>query len=316
MNLNKLDSILKKNQEIKDFKVFDADTEWNLFLEKIENQDSESIHPHTKKNKTRFPILYIVRAVAAIVVLVLVFLVVLREPKNTRASFTAVLNQSIVTLSDGSTITMSKGTTIDYPLTLSGQNERMILLNGTATFDVRKNILPFNVYSRDLKVEVIGTKFIVSSISDTSFIENLEGEVKVSEVKNPENNVTLTKGDKFLFVSGTFKDLNYEEPPQNNTDNQNALKVKQNQEKTQEPKKVIGSVYKLGSVLKDYLVKRNKKLVKIDKKFKYDPEQRVRLNLTGNYTEVINSLKTQGIIDTKPGDCQNCIIIIAPGAKK
>ncbi len=127
---------------------------------------------------------------------------------------------------------------------------------------------------------------------------------------------SIHRGAKPSNCPGEFKDLNYEEPPQNNTDNQNALKVKQNQEKTKEPKKVIGSVYKLGSVLKDYLVKRNKKLVKIDKKFKYDPEQRVRLNLTGNYTEVINSLKTQGIIDTKPGDCQNCIIIIAPGAKK
>jgi hypothetical protein len=322
MNLNKLDSILKKNQEIKDFKVFDTDTEWNLFLEKVETPHSEINHQDTIKNKARFSILFIARAVAALVLLVLAFLVAIKEPEKTRASFTADTNQSNITLSDGSAITMTKGTKLDYPLKLSGQNERMILLDGTATFDVRNSILPFYVYSRELKVEVLGTKFIVSGTSDTSFIENLEGVVKVSEIKNPGNNVTLNKGDKFLYVSGTFKDLNYKEPipdDKNNkilTTSQNDSQSKQNQETIQEPEKFVGSVYKLGSVLKDYLVKQNKKLIKIDKKFKYDSEQRVRVNLSGNYTEIINSLKSQGYIDTKPGDCPDCLIIIAPGSGK
>jgi hypothetical protein len=86
--------------------------------------------------------------------------------------------------------------------------------------------------------------------------------------------------------------------------------------KPAEPVKPEGSVYKLGSVLKDYLVKQNKKLIKIDKKFKFDPEQRVRINLSSDFNEIIKSLKSQGIIDTKPGDCPDCIIIIAPDSGK
>jgi hypothetical protein len=177
--------------------------------------------------------------------------------------------------------------------------------------------LPFYVYVGKLKVEVIGTKFNILQRKDTINIENNEGTVMVSEIVNPTNAVTLNKGDKFQYINGKFNDLNIKDTivvKDTVTVTKNSVKrtsVKEDKV-AEEPKsevKETGSTYKL----KDYILKQNKKTVKIDKKFKYDPEMRVKLNLNLSYQELISTLKNKGIIDTKPGECEGCIIIIAPG---
>ncbi|MBK8052622.1 MAG: FecR domain-containing protein [Saprospiraceae bacterium] len=311
--MNKLDSILKQNKDIKDFIVFDTDAEWNQLMQQVEGR-------HLAEKKSKISFINIIQSIAASMIVIVLFELTLKEPEPSRREVFAKENQNI-TLTDGSIISMMTGTNMDYPLHFRGQNERKIIFKGSATFDVRKSILPFVIYTKDLKTEVLGTKFIMSQKSDTSYIETLEGIVKVSEIKNPDKSITLHKGDKFKYAGGSFTDLNHVEPvkkaptvikPAKNPVVEKAPPVEQ----AAEPVKPEGSVYKLGSVLKDYLVKQNKKLIKIDKKFKFDPEQRVRINLSSDFNEIIKSLKSQGIIDTKPGDCLDCIIIIAPDSGK
>ncbi len=315
--MSKLDSILKQNAEIKDFKVYDTQMEWDLFLEKVENTEKVE-QPETKSTKI-FTFYNFLGSVAAIFVLVFFCIWTLKKPDNLRNTFVAAAGKSIE-LVDGSTI-LSQGATINYPTSFAEQNSRTVYLEGNATFDVKKSILPFYVYAGKLKVDVIGTKFDIFQYKDTINIENKEGTVKVSEISNPKNAVTLYQGDKFQYVNGEFKNLNAVEVTKDTIafqkEQTEVLPVSQKKE-IEETKPVVeetGSTYKLGSVLKDYILKQNKKVVKIDKKFKYDPEMRVKLNLNLPYQELINNLKNKGIIDTQPGTCEGCIIIIAPESK-
>lgn len=317
--MSKLDSILKQNSEIKDFKVYDTQAEWDLFLDKVET--SENIIIKEKKSSITIHLYSVIRSVAALFILVFFCIWTLRKPEKVRSTFEVPSGQSLV-LADGSKI-VSKGAKIDYPTTFVGQNSRTIYVDGHAEFDVKKSILPFYVYVGKLKVEVIGTKFNILQRKDTINIENNEGTVMVSEIVNPANAVTLNKGDKFQYTNGQFYNLNVKDTIIfNDTVNVAKNSVKRTSVKegkvVEEPKsevKEAGSIYKLGSVLKDYILKQNKKTVKIDKKFKYDPEMRVKLNLNLSYQELISTLKNKGIIDTKPGECEGCVIIIAPGEK-
>jgi hypothetical protein len=312
--LSKLDSILKQNAEIKDFQVYDTQVEWDLFLEKVEN--SEKVESTKTESTKIFTFYNFLRSVAAIFVLVFFCIWTLKKPENIRNTFEAASGKSIE-LVDGSTI-LSQGATINYPTTFAEQNTRTIYLEGNATFDVKKSILPFYVYAGKLKVDVIGTKFDIVQTKDTINIENKEGTVKVSEILNPKNAVTLYQGDKFQYINGQFKNLNAIEVTKDTTEfTKKPVEVSPEPKKKEikETKPVVvetGSTYKLGSVLKDYILKQNKKVVKIDKKFKYDPEMRVKLNLNLPYQELINNLKNKGIIDTQPGDCEGCIIITGP----
>jgi FecR protein len=320
--LSKLDSILKQNAEIKDFKVYDTQMEWDLFLEKVEAATSPSIPSINEQKETKFFTLFnVAKSIAAVFMVVFFCIWTLKKPENNRSSITAAAGQSLE-LADGSII-VSKGAKLDYPTTFTGQENRTIYLDGNAEFDVKRSILPFYVYAGKLKVDVVGTKFNISQSKDTINIENKEGVVKVSEIANPENKVTLYQGDKYQYINGQFKDLNVkvivEIPDTTIVQEKVVPKTTVKEEKVTDvttPTVVeSGSTYKLGSVLKDYILKQNKKVVKIDKKFKYDPEMRVKLNLNLPYQELINNLKNKGIIDTQAGECEGCIIIVAPGSK-
>ncbi len=312
--MNKLDSILKQNSEIKDFKVYDTQAEWDLFMEKVEGAPTV-IHQEveTRKVAKTFSFYTLIQSIAALFVLVLFCLWTLKKPEKLRESFTATEPKTLELL-DGTKIILENGAKIDYPITFEGQNTRNVDLDGNASFDVKKSIMPFNVYIGTLKVEVIGTKFLISAAKDTIFIENQEGVVKIANSAKLDQAIVLHKGDKFQYLNGQFKYLNIKD-----TLFQAKVMVNKKQDiaspKPTVEKKEAGSTYKLGSVIKNYILKHNKKLVKIDKKFKYDPEMRVKLNINLPYQDILAKLKSKGIIDTKPGDCEGCIIIIAPKDK-
>ena len=307
---------------MKDFKVYDTQMEWDLFLEKVESATNPSIPSINEQKQTKFFTLFnVVKSIAPVFMVVFFCIWTLKKPENNRSSITAAAGQSLE-LADGSII-VSKGAKLDYPTTFTGQENRTIYLDGNAEFDVKRSILPFYVYAGKLKVDVVGTKFNISQSKDTINIENNEGVVKVSEIANPENKVTLYQGDKYQYINGQFKDLNVKvivEIPDTTIVQEKVVPkpiVKEEKVSDVTTPTVVesGSTYKLGSVLKDYILKQNKKVVKIDKKFKYDPEMRVKLNLNLPYQELINNLKNKGIIDTQPGECEGCIIIVAPVSK-
>lgn len=80
--MNKFDSILKQNKEIKDFHMFDVDAEWNNFLASVNEPLDDNITPTKTIKKGNSILFYLSFAAAACFVLVVAFTLVLRpEPK-------------------------------------------------------------------------------------------------------------------------------------------------------------------------------------------------------------------------------------------
>lgn len=320
--MNKFDSILKQNKEIKNFEVFDVDSEWNSFLDVVgESSDKKKVE-NKPKSKIKSLIYTFSVGIAAALILLLVFTFALKPETKIKETYTASKNNDIIQLADGSKIFLQNGASIEYPKILSEVNERMIVLNGSAKFDVTRSILPFRVHNNGIIVEVLGTEFSIIQENQKVIVENRSGSVQITEAKDRNNFRVLKQGDKFVYENGQFTDMNYKPEPVVVAEPVAEPKIEKPKPKAVEPKPevkeegkpevVSGSVYTLDSVLKGHLVKLNKKTIKVDKKFKYDKDQRVRVNLNQSFLDIMKSLKSQGFIDMIPGDCPDCYIITAP----
>lgn len=107
-----------------------------------------------------------------------------------------------ITLSDGSIVHLNSGTSFKYPTQFNSTDQRKVFLNGEAFFEVSKDKnRPFIVHSNEIDIEVLGTKFNLSSYEDdlTTHCELVEGLVKISESKNHKNNAILTPNHKFTW---------------------------------------------------------------------------------------------------------------------
>lgn len=316
--MNKLDNIIKKSTEINDFDYHDPQQEWEDFLNVLQEVNPKEQLPKSliiKKNHSK--IYYISRAFAAVFVIALLFIYTLKSKEHSRIQYQATHDGEIIQLIDGSTITLAANAILDYPKNFNNQSSRYLILQGNATFDVAKSILPFEVSYDSIQVEVLGTKFSLSRHNNSIIIQNLEGSVKVSSKNNPNNHVILKAQDQFLYSNGQFiNKLGKDETTEQDTD-MDADQLESNDQYLSISNSDGNiSTYKLGSVLKEFLVKRNKKTIKIDKHFKYNPEEKVTLNLQLPIDEIILSLKNQGIIGVKKGKCQDCIIITSPEQQK
>ncbi|WP_431127766.1 FecR family protein [Flagellimonas flava] len=86
-------------------------------------------------------------------------------------------------LSDGTTVKVNAGSTIKYPVQFIEGIPREVEVWGEAYFDVTKDVNhPFLVNANNIQVEVLGTKFNVSSYPEDEDISTVlvEGSVKLS----------------------------------------------------------------------------------------------------------------------------------------
>lgn len=113
-------------------------------------------------------------------------------------------------LPDGSTISLDAKSNIQIEYF---KNKRKVLLqNGQALFEVEKDKdRPFIITSGKTSIEVVGTKFEVINLNESTTVSVLEGIVKVGYIRNillPIQDVTLLeKGDK-IIIDNTGK-INY-----------------------------------------------------------------------------------------------------------
>lgn len=327
--MNKLDSILKNNQQIKDFKVFDVDTEWDSFKNLIsQNEESEQdngqiISADFSKDTNR-QILYML-SFAASFILILAAIFVFNTSSTNESYISSAQANETVQLVDGSKVVLQQGASLKYFTSLDNAEERMLSLSGNAHFDISKSILPFKVFHKDIVVEVLGTTFNITESEKSIKIENHSGSVKVSEIKNKNNFKILKQGDAYIYKDGIFTDLKAPQKeiaiaapaiaqPKNKTpEPAQVIAAKQAvEEKPAEEPAVMGSKYKLGSVVKDHLLKLNKKKIKLEKNSSLDFDAIVRLDLTKSTKEILDDLKKLGYIDFISGDCEDCYIIQAP----
>lgn len=327
--MNKIDYILKKSSEVQNFHNLDVNQEWNAIIDIVESHYPEDKISKTNLDTKKTPLIYILMRVAAAVLLIGFLAVDTLAPKGgNRAQYVAQKDNDIIELNDGSVITLAQGTTMDYPLNYDNQSKRYVYLKGEeATFSVTRSILPFVVHYDSIQVEVLGTKFILSRDHNTIRIKNIEGTIKVSSLRNPNQFIIMHTQDEYSF-DGQFIDKNAIEVDEvaDNIDSYDPNKLveeekhaSKNQQKFTNTQRSVNdfsdsfySTYKLGSILTEFFGKQHKKSIKIDRKFKYDPEIKVRLNLQQPIETILHDLKNQGYIDFEKGNCEDCLIISAP----
>lgn len=97
----------------------------------------------------------------------------------------------LITLADGSSILLQKGSRLSFPSTFDG-DRREVFLDGEAFFEVAKNPeKPFFVYANEVITKVLGTSFTIKSFKGQKDIQVIVRTGKVSvyrldEIKNNE----------------------------------------------------------------------------------------------------------------------------------
>ncbi len=115
-----------------------------------------------------------------------------------------------ITLSDGTLVHLNSGTTLSYPDKFESGSNRVVRLHGEAYFEVKKDAAhPFLVETSEVTIEVLGTKFNISSYAEEQLIETalVEGSVKISSIENPRSQtiLTLQQAGKWDKISKTLE---------------------------------------------------------------------------------------------------------------
>lgn len=105
-------------------------------------------------------------------------------------------------LSDGSVVTVNAGTKLKYPVNFIKDNNRTVFLDGEAFFDVAKDKdHPFVVTTDDMDIEVLGTKFNVTSYTEDQKTSTvlIDGKVQASNRAISEDIAILSPNQRASF---------------------------------------------------------------------------------------------------------------------
>lgn len=111
-------------------------------------------------------------------------------------------------LSDGSQIILNAGSKLKFPVNFINEENRTVFLNGEAYFEVAKDSEhPFIVDTEDMKVEVIGTHFNVTSYTDDqkTYTVLVEGKVAVHDKLAPNDTKILDPNERAFYENGKLE---------------------------------------------------------------------------------------------------------------
>lgn len=163
-------------------------------------------------------------------------------PGNTISKYNATTEPEVLTLPDGSKITLQPKSTLHYPNVFSGGN-REVYLEGEAFFQITKNPQqPFLVYYNNIITKVLGTSFIINTNPKTGNVEVVvkTGRVQVSEneklVKGDQlnNSVIVTPNQKAIYKTNTrlFETTLVDKPEPVTNDDSNGIATTHNHKAT------------------------------------------------------------------------------------
>lgn len=115
--------------------------------------------------------------------------------KNTRAA-----QKDVLTLSDGSLVTLNSATTLRFPERFT-DSIREVYLEGEAYFDVRKDAAhPFIIHAGKMNIRVLGTSFNVKSYKNESVGEAtlILGSIEVTMSDRPADRIILKPKEKLI----------------------------------------------------------------------------------------------------------------------
>ena len=113
--------------------------------------------------------------------------------------------KSVITLTDGTVVTLNSATTLKYPDSFNGKT-REVYLDGEAYFDVHKDHLhPFIIHTNKMNVRVLGTSFNVKSYKNEPLSETtlIRGSIEVTLNDRPSDRIILKPKEKLIVQNST-----------------------------------------------------------------------------------------------------------------
>lgn len=114
---------------------------------------------------------------------------------------------SEIKLYDGTEVWLNSGTTLKYPKNF-GDNNRDVILNGEAFFNVKHSDIPFKVQLKNSEVEVLGTSFNVVSFAEEQYsqVTLVKGSVKLNNTLSGKE-ITRMKPSQQIILSDDLKQI-------------------------------------------------------------------------------------------------------------
>lgn len=132
--------------------------------------------------------------------------------KNQSSNFNQLLipygKRSTITFSDGTKVWANAGTQLVYPIEFS-KKEREIFVDGQIYLDVARDPnRPFIVKTKEMDIEVLGTKFNITAYSseNDNNIVLVSGKVSVLNRKT-NNNTTLTPNKMYVYNKSSLNEI-------------------------------------------------------------------------------------------------------------
>lgn len=161
---------------------------------------SEFIEKRDQTKSIQFPLL--LKVAAGVALLVTLTYIVFR-PTEKGLIFQAMDQVKMIYLPDSSRVWLNTGSQLSWSQDKS-RNERSVLLDGEAYFEVAKDSLkPFIVSAGEAVVTVLGTSFNVNMDAERLTVAVAEGVVAV--VSGSDERVELRKEDEAVVTSGEIR---------------------------------------------------------------------------------------------------------------
>jgi len=122
-----------------------------------------------------------------------------------------------VTLPDNSVVYLNANSSVRYARFNFNKELRKVYMSGEAEFDVTHTAshTPFEVYGdRQLKISVLGTKFVVYSRGDSTSVVLAEGKIELTKMEAGKQTTTVLKpGDHFTTSANEVPKISLVENP-------------------------------------------------------------------------------------------------------
>jgi len=186
---------------------------WNKIQLNIEEKESfYSIEPK-KVTYNRFNLYQKVAAVFIGFLLISLGVLLLRPERNHSVTYSTAFNEvKTINLPDSSQVTLNANSSLTFVSDWNQDETRQVWLKGEAFFKVlqkrknKTNYAKFKVYTKNLAVEVLGTKFNVNDRRSNTHIVLQSGKVKVDLMKpSPQQSMFMRPGEYVGYVASNKK---------------------------------------------------------------------------------------------------------------
>jgi len=187
----------------------DLDSDWSSIESGIIADEAQGTRQQGPGPRKIYPYYSQVLKIAAIILVILIpsFFIFRTLTRPAQQQLEASLSVKEGKLPDGTSVTLNKGATLEYPSSFKG-NKRNVKLTGEACFEVKhEDAKPFIISSGNVRIEVLGTSFYVNTHAANNSVEVIlnSGSVAVYFDDHKENSLFLSPGEKAEINPGQEK---------------------------------------------------------------------------------------------------------------